>query len=337
MKIVSSYIRGGSLMNMVVIGAGSLGLLLSAKLAPLCNHLELVTNTQKQAETLRTEGIGLLNHTLRPSSSLSISSYESNNEYKSNESVDYVILAVKQSALNEQFIHYVSTRLGESGKLVCFQNGIGHIEQLEAKIGLNRIFVAITTEGAKRNSAHSVVHTGQGITYIGSPTELLTEDCSSDQVKQSSGTDIKDLCELLKKAGFCAEASNQVLIKVWNKLVINCVINPLTAILRIYNGQLLESEYTIRLMRDLYNEALKVAEAESIALSEDLWNQLLEVCERTAGNQSSMLQDRIAGRVTEIDWINGALLKIGDQHHIDLPVNRTVYHIVKTMEISQEM
>lgn len=310
-------------MNIVIIGAGSLGMLLTAKLAPLCSKLELVTRTKAQADLFHSAGLGLDDHKLYPNSDFKVSSYEFL-EHDDNlvERPDYVLLTIKQFALDEQLIRYISTRLGQSAKLICFQNGTGHVERLMSKISEDQIYLAITTEGAKRTSATSVQHTGHGITYLGS------------SVDNSGMIDIKDLCNLLNLAGFRAETSNRIITKVWNKLVINSIINPLTAILRISNGELLESEHTIQLMRDLYHESMLVAQAESISLPDNLWDQVVEVCERTAANHSSMLQDVSAGRATEIDWINGALLKFGDKHHLDLPVNHTIYNLVKTMDTS---
>ncbi|WP_165921213.1 ketopantoate reductase family protein [Paenibacillus albiflavus] len=314
-------------MNIVVIGAGSLGMLLTAKLASYCKRIELVTRTQAQADALLAEGIQVKDQiderNLQPNPEFIISSYE-NPAYDNRlaDVPDYVLLTVKQFAIDDSFIRNVAARLGKTSKLICFQNGTGHVERLITQISSDQIYLAITTEGAKRISATTVQHTGHGITYMG-PSK-----------PNSAPSEIKDLCNLLKSAGFRAETSNRIITKVWNKLVINSVINPLTAILRVKNGQLIQSEHSIQVMRNLYAEALKVAQAESISLSEDLWEQIVEVCERTAANHSSMLQDVLAGRSTEINWINGALLTIGDKHHLALPVNQTVYHLVKTMDTS---
>jgi 2-dehydropantoate 2-reductase len=118
---------------------------------------------------------------------------------------------------------------------------------------------------------------------------------------------------------------------MWNKLLINAVINPLTAIFQIKNGELLNSLYIKDLMMALLEEGRKVAKYAQIDISDDLWEQLLQVCERTAENQSSM-KDIAEGRITEIDWINGALLNWANPYKLALPTHQTVYRMVKYLE-----
>lgn len=126
--------------------------------------------------------------------------------------------------------------------------------------------------------------------------------------------------------------SKNMEIRIWSKLVINAVINPLTAILRVKNGELLESAWTRELMLDLYREACLVAEAKDIQLPDDLWQTILTVCEATSRNHSSMLQDIEQSRTTEIDRINGSLLQMAEELNLDLPAHRTVYRLVKALE-----
>jgi 2-dehydropantoate 2-reductase len=140
------------------------------------------------------------------------------------------------------------------------------------------------------------------------------------------------LIQALGKAGFDARVSNNIKETVWKKLLINAVINPLTAILRIRNGELLESRERIDWMRELFQEGLAVARAEGVNLSPGLWEELLSVCRRTANNHSSMLQDIMNGRRTEMEWINGSLLKAGARHGLELPAHAAVVRRIREME-----
>lgn len=312
-------------MNVMMIGAGAIGLLLTAKLAHIGVRLEVVTHTEDQAKQLLAHGIVLDDQTIRLDPQALVRSYEKSANDTSVDQPDYIILTVKQAAIDQQLVRFIADQMGSATKLVCFQNGIGHIEKLQAEIPSERLLIAVTTEGAKKMSPFQLAHTGQGTTYIGT-----IHDKRDQEVQEQT----KDFCKLLKSAGFCARTSNRIIDKIWNKLVINSIINPLTAILGITNGELLQIPAAFNLMRSLYEEALQAAEMQSVKLSADLWEQLLEVCRRTSSNYSSMLQDISAGRITEIDAINGMLLQIGDAAGLEMPVNRTIYQLVKAKETS---
>lgn len=312
-------------MNVMIVGAGAIGLLLAAKLGHLCDRLELVTHTEDQAMQLLANGIILDDQTVRLDSQIHVRSYEKSANGISVEQPDYIILSVKQTAIDQQLVQFIADQRRSDTKLVCFQNGIGHIEKLQGVIPSDRLYIAVTTEGARKISPFKLAHTGQGITYIGTTHEL-----SVQEVQEQT----KDLCKLLKSAGFCVGTSNRIIDKIWNKLVINAIINPLTALLGITNGQLLQIPEAVYLMESLYKEAVQAADLQAVELSADLWEQLLDVCRRTSSNHSSMLQDISAGRITEIDAINGMLLQIGDAAGLEMPVNRTIYQLVKAKETS---
>jgi len=310
-------------MNISIIGAGAIGLLLAGTLAGKAKSLELVARSESQAAKIRSEGLQVDGSVIVPSASMRVVSFDGIVAYSIQPEADYVLLTVKQSALDDGLMRYAADRIQSGGKLVCFQNGLGHIEKLLQFVPAERLVVAVTTEGAKRTGEASVLHTGSGVTYLGHPDPNLGD---------SRNSDIKDLCNLLKTAGFRSETSNRIMSKVWNKLVINAAINPVTALLRVPNGNLLASPSALSLMRDIYEEALQAASLRAIPLAPDLWEQVEDVCRKTHANHSSMLQDVLSGRRTEIDWITGALLGVGRSGGLSLPVNETVYRLVKALE-----
>jgi 2-dehydropantoate 2-reductase len=140
------------------------------------------------------------------------------------------------------------------------------------------------------------------------------------------------LVEMLEKAGFHTVMSKNMDVRIWSKLTINAVINPLTAILRVKNGDLLLSPWVRSLMNDLYQETRMVATAKGILLPDELWDTMLSVCEATSLNHSSMLQDIEQSRRTEIDYINGSLVKMAKDLNLEIPTHQTVYHLVKALE-----
>ncbi|MDR6880146.1 2-dehydropantoate 2-reductase [Bacillus sp. 3255] len=312
-------------MRLMIIGAGSLGLLFAAKLSALCEYMKVVTRTREQAERLRAEGIrlagtGVPHRTTRGG----IIEFESYTEETSAsdlvQSYDYILLMVKQPAITPELAAYIRSKLSSGTRLISFQNGVGHESILGEALPAERLLLAVTTEGARREGDTSVAHTGHGVTYLGS---LRADEEESTHFL---------LVNLLKEAGFQTFMSNNMEERIWSKLLINSVINPLTAILRVRNGQLLDSAWTMSLMRDLYREACLVVEARGTQVPDHLWDTILQVCEATRLNHSSMLQDIEQARSTEIDRINGSLLQLADELNLELPVHRTVYQLVKALE-----
>jgi 2-dehydropantoate 2-reductase len=141
---------------------------------------------------------------------------------------------------------------------------------------------------------------------------------------------IEPVAEMLQEAGFRIEMVENTDTLVWGKLVINAAINPLTALLRVKNGELLARPDSRALMGITAREAASVAEAQGVCLPyPDPVRAAESVAERTAANTSSMLSDMLRGTPTEIDSISGAIVKIGEENQVPTPVNRTLWQLVK--------
>ena len=142
------------------------------------------------------------------------------------------------------------------------------------------------------------------------------------------------LVEMLRQARFDVNITANVEPVVWGKLVINAAINPLTALLRVKNGDLLTNPPAHALMGQLAGEVAKVAEALAVELPFlDPERAVEEVAQHTAENMSSMLQDVLRGAPTEVEAINGAVVRMGEQKGIPLPVNRTICSLVKALPV----
>jgi 2-dehydropantoate 2-reductase len=134
----------------------------------------------------------------------------------------------------------------------------------------------------------------------------------------------------LKSAKFNVHIVEDAQSLVWGKLVINAAINPLTALLRVPNGKLLERMPAREMMKALAIETAQVAEAEGVILPfSDPAAAAEEVAHKTAANHSSMLQDVLRGAPTEIDAICGAVVKAGQKHYIDASANWACWKLVK--------
>jgi 2-dehydropantoate 2-reductase len=324
-------------LNILLIGAGSLGLLFAGRLAAVSREIHIVAHASEEAELLQRNGIMVeegansLPVFLSSSSNYHPDVPQHGHHASKCLDLDWIFMMVKQKDITGPFIRYVQQKMGEHTKLLCFQNGIGHVERLSREIRLERIYLAITTEAAKKIASGCVQHTGRGMTWIGPAMDEARMKTVWNEGKKAR-MDEKKLVNLLNDAGFETSLSNQIINIVWNKLLINSVINPLTSILKIPNGHLTSSPFLLQLMSSLHKEGLAAAKASGIQVSEDLWDQLIAVCDKTAANFSSMLQDVLAGRTTEIDWINGSLIQLAAQKGLSLPTHKAVFQMVKAME-----
>ncbi len=142
--------------------------------------------------------------------------------------------------------------------------------------------------------------------------------------------------ELLPAAGFKVQWVEDARALAWGKLVINAAINPLTALLGVPNGQLLERPAARTVMASLAREAAKVANSQGVRLPfKDPVGAAEDVVRKTAANQSSMLQDVKRGAPTEIDSICGAVVREGQQHGVPTPLNWAVWNLVRAVATHQ--
>jgi 2-dehydropantoate 2-reductase len=136
--------------------------------------------------------------------------------------------------------------------------------------------------------------------------------------------------------GIETQMTNNIYGEIWTKLAINASINPITAITGLKNGWLLREPKLRLLLEDTCNEVIKVAQNAGVKLPSgsrgNILLRTLRVVERTADNKSSMLQDIENGKRTEIESINGAVVRVGIKNSIPTPINGTLTTLVKGLE-----
>jgi 2-dehydropantoate 2-reductase len=202
---------------------------------------------------------------------------------------------------------------------VTVQNGLGNERILKSHFGAARTAAGVTAQGATFVGPGHIRHAGRGPTHL----------CMSDRHNERLGP----LVEAFNQAGLDTTIEDNIDNLIWSKLIINVGINALTALVGVRNGQLLDSEDTLGLMGDLVEEAVAVARALGISLTyDDPLARVQEVAEKTGKNRSSMLQDFDNRRTTEIDFINGAVVREAEALGIPAPVNLAVTRLVKAVE-----
>lgn len=313
------------------IGGGSIGMLVAGRLAAALQEVRLVTRSSEQSEALTRSGLQLVDPVDQATTLLQVRTIEFN-KYQSCSSTaeaapDWIMLTLKQKDIDGLVLEAIRINRGPDTRVCCFQNGMGHLEKLQSVIGGECLYAAVTTEGAMRKSPVQVWHTGRGMTKIGKAAGE-----AGGLMKAADKAAVEQLVQIMNGAGLCAELSNWVEKDMWNKLIMNTAINPVTALLEIPNGELVNSAESLELMKSLYEEAVKLADAVGASYNSDLWDSLLAVVAATSGNLSSMLQDLRAGRRTEMDWLTGYLLERAGRAGVDLPTHKAVYRLVKAKE-----
>jgi 2-dehydropantoate 2-reductase len=142
----------------------------------------------------------------------------------------------------------------------------------------------------------------------------------------------------LSSAGFETRTVPRINPLIWSKLLVNVGINALTALTRLRNGDLLRLSVTEQTLEEAVAEAIRVARAKGIELVyDDPLGQVKKVCRSTAPNLSSMLQDVLKGKRTEIDFINGTILREAEKLRIPAPVNALLTRLVQALEQSYSL
>ncbi|XEC96857.1 ketopantoate reductase family protein [Paenibacillus tarimensis] len=310
-----------------IIGGGAIGMMYAARLALAGYKVRLWTRTQRQAELLNSEGLLYISGEKMRRAPVSAQAIASVPGRKQDEcEADVLWLTVKQPHIDDQLLSCMNRITNPSTLVLCLQNGIGHMELLRDRIPGVPFAAAVTSEGAKREDERTVRSTGSGQLWI----EAL-EDPSGKVVQLANKQ--KKLAETLQMAGIPAFLSKEMTNRIYHKLLVNSVINPLTALFGVRNGQLPEDPVRLSLMKALHEESLAVLTAAGMPGDGGDWDGVLAVCGNTASNYSSMLTDIRSGRKTEVDWINGGIIKLARQYGIPAPLNEAVTALIHAVRI----
>ena len=299
-------------MKIAVLGAGAMGSLYGAKLsANSKNEVYLIDVWKEHIDAVNLHG-------LQMEEGDGVLLYENLKGHISSEETgvcDLVIVFVK-STVTKTAVESNAAVFGPNTVALTLQNGLGNIEQISSVIGAERVIAGTTAHGATMLSPGKIRHAGKGKTIIG---ELGGHE--SDRIRK--------MAAVLEDAGMETVISGNVLGLVWDKLLVNVGINALTGITKLYNGQLLDYPEIEELLEKAVSEGFAVAWAKGIRLGfDDPVAHTKDLCRATAANKSSMLQDILNGRQTEIDRMNGAIVREGKALGIETPVNLALTNLI---------
>ncbi|WP_371186316.1 ketopantoate reductase family protein [Thalassotalea maritima] len=231
------------------------------------------------------------------------------------QAADIIISCVKSYDV-QRAIASIAPHIHNNCSIVLCHNGLGTSEQISRYLHQdNRLYYLLTTMASRRVSAHHIQHTGLGENHLGAHNQAIAPAAIHQLALQLPST---ILCD-------------DIAYRQWQKLAINCAINPLTAIFDVTNGELAQSQYKETIVKTL-KEVVEVAHAENISLDYQMTlASVWRVIELTAANSSSMREDIRNNRQTEIDFINGYIVNSGANHGIRTTVNKHLQTTIKRL------
>jgi 2-dehydropantoate 2-reductase len=210
--------------------------------------------------------------------------------------------------------------VGDSTLVASLQNGWGNGETLARTFSEERLAVGVTYHSGTVRGVGEIAHTGLGPTVVGAYA-----DGDLDKVRP--------LVEAIESAGFDVTASPQIRTEIWKKLVVNAATLPTAALTGLTAGGLGEAGPMRDVVDEVTREAVATARAQGYEIDESERVEFIHgLLERAGPGKPSMLQDVEAGRRTEIDVINGAVVRAARDHGVETPLNRTLVAMVKAYE-----
>ena len=293
------------LVNILILGPGSIGSLWATKLRLAGHNVSLWARHSHKCLPIKLDQDPEISFANQSISAL--------------ENADLILVTVKACQV-ELAIQPLLKHIPPETIVMLMHNGMGTTKFITKKLASNPIVIATTTHGAYKPASNHVLHTGFGTTYMGG--------------FNSQGTQCHFLQAVMDHALPTVHWQVNIQPALWNKLAINCVINPLTAIHQCKNGQLAAPEFQ-PMINNLIQELVEVMNKEEIEVEfASLHAIIMQVIHATAENYSSMRQDIFHQRDTEIDFITGYVMHCAEQHQIAVPENAKLYRRIKQIEHS---
>lgn len=293
-------------MRIAVMGAGAVGCYYGAMLAR-AGHAVTLIGRAPLVEAVRAHGLRLESARFD-----GVVALQASTDASAAAEAELVLCCVKSGDTEAAGVA-LAPWLAPQAQVLSLQNGVDNAARLAQALQRTVIPTVVYVGTEMAGPAH-VRHHGRGELVLG------------------AGPSSAALAAALTQAGIPTEVSDQVDAALWAKLVINCCYNALSAISQQPYGVLVQVPEVKDTMRAAFDECVAVAAAASIALPDDLWDATYGLARNMAGQRSSTAQDLARGRPSEIDHLNGAIVRLGRHHGIATPVNHTLWSLVKLLE-----
>lgn len=294
-------------LQIAVLGAGAVGCYYGGMLARAGHAVTLIGRPQ-HVQVFAAQGLRMQTLTFDETVPVAAST-----DASAVAGADVVLFAVKSpdtEAAGEQ----LRPHLAPNALVLCLQNGVDNAERLRAVLPGASVAAAVVYVATEMAGPGHLRHHGRG--------ELVIEPAArSDEVAQA-----------LVAAGVPTEVSGNVRGALWAKLILNCAYNALSAVGRIAYGQLVQQPGVRDVMRDVVAECRAVAAADGVTLPGDVDLAVRRIAETMPGQYSSTAQDLMRGKPSEIDFLNGFVVRRGEALGVPTPANRVLWTLVKLVE-----
>jgi 2-dehydropantoate 2-reductase len=296
--------------KVAVVGAGGIGSLFGGRLAAAGHEVWLVHRRPEHVDALRRDGLCLDDARVPVRATTDTAEIGP---------VDLVLVLTKST--DTPTAAEASRALVDGHTdVLTLQNGLGNLEILGSALGAERLLLGMTYHGATLDGPARARHTAFGQTFVGEPDGPLSAR-------------VERIAQALTEAGLPTEATDQLWSMAWGKLIVNAAMNATCALTRASGDDILGSPSAREWVGMVAHEAAAVAAGLGIALPyPDAAVRVWQHCETVGPAQPSMLQDFQRGRLTEIDAINGAVVREGDRLAIPTPYNRALVLLVKAYQ-----
>jgi 2-dehydropantoate 2-reductase len=295
---------GQRTIQVAVLGAGAVGCYYGGMLARAGHRVTLI-GRQVHVDAFRKSGLRFEGLTFDERVPV-----EASTDASAVRGARLVLFCVK-STDTEQAAAQMAPHLDAGALIVNLQNGVDNAERIQAKVG-NPVVPAAVYVAAEMAGPGHVKHHGRGDLVIGS---------ASGEIKA-----------WFDAAGVPVALSDNVAGELWAKLVVNCAYNALSAITQLPYGRMIRGPGIREVMRDVVEETLAVAKASGVRMAPDMLARTYRIAEAMPTQYSSTAQDLARGKPTEIDHLNGYVLRRGEALGVRTPVNRALHALVKLLE-----
>ncbi|WP_417915187.1 ketopantoate reductase family protein [Candidatus Electronema sp. JM] len=299
-------------MKITIIGAGAMGCLFGGLLAEGGQDVCLLDVGAEKVRLINAEGVHI-----RKDGQERIVRVRAVLDPAAISASELALLCVKHG--QTKAAAQAAAKLSGCPAVLTLQNGMGNPEIIAEVVNPERLLCGCTAQGAMQLGLGRIQHSGSGSTFIG-------------KWPQGSSQIAAQIAAVFSAAGIAAESTTDIMPLLWRKLLVNVGINAITALTGIRNGELLALAATRELVTAAVDEAMTVAHALAVPLPDDAAAQVFAVAQATAANRSSMGQDVDARRPTEIEAINGWIVRRAEELGLAVPVNRTLTALVKTIQ-----
>ncbi len=312
-------------MKIVIVGGGAIGRLFGSFLVKGHNDVVIVDTNYAVVEDMNRYGIGVMGHRGDSPDAVEFVPVTAVADAGGIDTCDLILLTVKSfstKAAAKSVAHLVTAK----SPILFIQTGLGNQATLREMFPVEAILAGLTFMSGTALGNCRVRQGSRGLTFIGELGEVgaLTGEVTSR---------LQSIVEVFNESGLETKWSHKIIGRLWAKVITYATLNTLTSILRVPNGRLLEDEESMKLVKQLLKEGEAVARARGVEpVVDDPYELFEEVCKESYNNLSSMLQDIINGRATEIEAQSGAITRYAEKFGLDVPRHETITSIVRLLE-----